>query len=531
MKNIRYYILLSITLLSATCMQAVSINLDSLTNALDDAIEKSSEYEHAKLDRVDMIKAKIKTTKVSDSVLYELNKALFNEYESYICDSARVCMNRNIAIATKLGRFDLLDYARIKKAQVLSVSGLYLEAFDLLSKVDKNNLSEEYLSQYYKTYADLYLYLAEYSSEEEFRFGYLDKMTLYQDTILTYSADSFLYYTTKASILMGQHKIDESKEMLESYLPRVNEGTRQYAIITSTLSFLSGLNNSREEQKMYLIMSALSDVKAVVKENKSLRGLAEMLYDDGEIARADNYMKISMEDANFYNARLRNVQASKMLPMIDKTYQHIRDVQRYWLITLLILVSILVLALLIAIGFVFRQMKKLNVARKAVVVINGQLTEANHVKEEYIGRFMGLCSFYIDNLEDYRKMLNKKVSNGKIEDLRATLKSSKYSDDVLKEFYKNFDLAFLNIYPDFVNDFNSLMQDDAKEYPKESGRLTTELRIFALIRLGISDSSKIADFLRYSITTIYTYRSKMRNKSLYPDDFEDKLMGIGTFSI
>ena len=243
-----------------------------------------------------------------------------------------------------------------------------------------------------------------------------------------------------------------------------------------------------------------------------------------------------MEDANFYNARLRNVQISKILPIIDTAFQ--RDREKYQKRLQLTIVIIVLLSLFLAgiIFYLFRQMKKLAVTRREVIQankelkkINNHLSETNHIKEEYIGRFLNQCSIYIEKLEAYRKSLNKKAASHKMDELFEMLKSSQIIKDELREFYENFDSTFLNLFPNFVEQFNELLTEEDKVIPKQENCLTVELRIFALIRLGITDSAKIADFLRYSITTIYNYRSKFRKKSVVPNGkFEDVIAKIGS---
>ncbi len=339
--------------------------------------------------------------------------------------------------------------------------------------------------------------------------------------------------------------------MLEAYQQKLSPDTRDYAVVTSILAFIYQSTGQREKQKEYLIKSAIADIRGVVKENNSLRALAELLYEEGQLQRADVYMKRSMEDANFYNARLRNVQASRMLPVIDHAYQVEKQKHQQVLQIFLVVTSLLTLFLACAVWYVIRQVKKLARARQDLLAMNEELkllnerlievnqrqhetnnslTEANHIKEEYVGRFMGLCSTYIDKLEGYRRMLNKQAASGKVEELYKTLKSSRFIDEELKEFYQNFDNSFLSIFPDFVKRFNELLPEEERIIPKQDERLTTELRIFALIRLGITDSAKIAGFLRYSITTIYTYRSKLKNRSLCRDNFEEEVMKIGSFA-
>ena len=323
---------------------------------------------------------------------------------------------------------------------------------------------------------------------------------------------------------MNVHKMAEAREVLEYHLKHTAPATREYAILTSTLSFVCGLLEDHDAETAYLIMSATADVEAVVKENKSLRGYAEILYQNGELKKADRYMQISMEDANFYNARLRNVQVSKMLPVINRAYKSVEERQKFLLICVVVLLSLFVVALVFVIRYVRIQNQKVTLARNQLQKVNNELTEANKIKETYLAQFLELCSVYIDNIENYRKKLHKKASSGRIEDVYSALKQNNITDEVLREFYSRFDEAFLNIYPDFVSKFNSLLQESERIVPKEKKKLTTELRIYALIRLGITDSTKIAEFVHHSLATVYTYRSRMKNKALDPDNFESEIM-------
>ncbi|MCQ2370257.1 MAG: DUF6377 domain-containing protein [Paludibacteraceae bacterium] len=486
---------------------AVAFNLDSLQSRLDYTIDNRSVYESVKLKRIDSLRHA------------GSHYALFEEYQSYICDSALFYINMDIREKSAQGLYNYVSFSSIKKAQVLSVSGLYLEALEQLKDIDSATLDSISRTQYYKAYADLYLYLAEYASEEEFRYKYLTLMDTYQDSILSLGCDKFLRFTTEASRLLNGRKYYEARDVLESNLKAVGEHSREYAILTSTLSFVCHLLGDYSGERAYLILSAIADMEAVVKENKSLRSLAELLYKDGELKKADYYMQISMEDANFYNARLRNVQISKMLPVINRAYSNVEHNRKILLIVVVALLSLVLVIMVFVVMYVRSQNNKLNIARKG-------LQEANNIKEEYLARFLELCPIYIDNVEKFRKTLNKKASSGKMEDVISALKQNNITDSMQKEFYNKFDEAFLNIYPSFVDKFNSMLPDDEKIMPKDHNSLTTELRIYALIRLGITDSGKIAEFLHYSITTIYTYRSKIKNKSLFSDDFEQRIAQI-----
>lgn len=527
--------------------------LESLLRDLDVAIENSEQYEKEKIQRITLMKDGLKAHELSLEEEYRINLRLYNEYEAYICDSARHYINRNIDIATQLGNREWLDESKLKKAHILATSGLYAEGVRLLETIEKQYLSERLLVDYYMAFENIYLYHAEYAQDDEYRPEYLDKMNRYRDSVLLVVPEgSYQYVIVRAPQFIDRQQPEQAEILLKECMHKTASDTREYAILTSILAFTYQMSNRLELQKVSLTESAIADIKGVVKENNSLRALSELLYEEGALDRANKYMKKSMADASFYNARLRNVQASKMLPVIDYAYQLEKEMQRRKLQIFLGVISILSLFLIVAVGYVIRQLKKLAKARREVVHANRELqklnadlveanrrqkqtndslTEANCIKEEYIGRFLGQCSAYIDKLETYRRMLNKKAASGKVEELYKTLKSSQFIEDELKEFNHNFDNSFLSIFPDFVECFNRLLPEGEQIVPKQGERLTTELRIFALIRLGITDSAKIASFLRYSITTIYTYRSKLKNKSLYRDNLEEQVMKIGSFRV
>lgn len=528
-------------------------NADSLLRVLDKVVQNSGKYEARKKQTIASVKKQLAVPGLSPEEEYRINSQLSDEYEAYICDSARHYLNRNITIATRLRNADRVNETKLRKARVLAASGLYGEGIGVLQTLDKKALSQTGLADYYQVFGNIYLYHAEYAQDREYMPEYLKKSRAYRDSVLLFtSPETYQYAITKGGWLADCGRAEEAENLLKHFMAKVSSETREYAVTSSILAFIYQCNHSPELRKEYLIKSAIADIKGVVKENNSLRTLAELLFEEGDLERANRYLKKSVADATFYNARLRNVQASKMLPVIDRAYQLEKERQRQKLQSFLWIISVLSVFLLLLVGYIIRQMRKLDKARRDISRVNGELQklntelvesnscqrrmndslqEANCIKEEYIGRFLGLCSTYIDKLETYRRMLNRKTASSKREELYETLKSSEFIEDELKEFYRNFDNSFLKIFPDFVAHFNDLLPESEAIVPRQGERLTTELRIFALIRLGITDSAKIAGFLRYSITTIYTYRSKMKNKSLHRDDFEERVMEIGSFKV
>ena len=337
--------------------------------------------------------------------------------------------------------------------------------------------------------------------------------------------------------------------MLTDFYRKPSLDDHSKAMITYTLSEAYRLKGDKKGQKHFLALSAIADLKSAVKEYVSLRKLASLVYEDGDIDRAYNYLKCSLEDATLCNARLRTLEISQVFPIIDQAYQLKTKRQQQEMKISLICISLLSVFLLVAIFFVYKQMKKVAAARREVIdtntllqELNGELhdsnsqlkemnhtlSEANYIKEEYIGRYMDQCSVYLEKMDNYRRSLGKIAATGKVDELYKNIKSSKFIEEELKEFYANFDNTFLQLFPTFVEDFNTLLAEGEQIYPKANERMSTELRIFALIRLGITDSVKIAQFLRYSVTTIYNYRTKVRNKAAGDrDQLEQEVMKIG----
>lgn len=511
--------------------------LDSLLTELDKTIEQEEHYTSLKEERIKGLKQDLLKTSGIDA-RFRLYKEIFNEYEAFICDSAYQYSLLCLSLAEQQKNIYWINESKLQISSTLTISGMYPEAVELLSSIDKAALGEEQIIDYYTNYYHAYNEWGEYA-EYSYAAKYKEKGKAYQDSVLALvKPNSFEYVMEYSWRYMEQEEYDKAKKLLLSYLPEIKQDTRQYAMITSIIGILYWYLDDIEKHQEYLAISAISDIKAAVKENTSLRSLANVIFQKGgELERANNYIKKSLSDANFYNARLRSIQISKLYPLIENAYQLEREQQQKRLHMLLIVISILSILLILTIIYIISQFRKLAEARKQTLIANEKLksnnialAEANHIKEEYLGRFLSLCSLYIEKMEKHHRALNKKAKEGNLDELYKTLKSNQFIEDELKDFYHNFDSAFLNIFPNFVNQFNALLIEEERVIPKQDEKLTTELRIFALIRLGITDSQKIAEFLRYSITTIYNYRSKYRNKSVVPrDEFENEIMNITSY--
>ncbi|MDR0412599.1 MAG: DUF6377 domain-containing protein [Dysgonamonadaceae bacterium] len=510
-------------------------NLPPLLQELDRVVEQAAVFDRRKELRIDTLKAELKKSLAKGKV-HSAYFQLYKEYEAFIFDSAMHYVKIHLDFSEKQKNTLWINECKMQLARMYSTFARFPESVELLRSVDTKSLSPERLGAFYNCFAEVYDYWSEDASDEDAS-RYTALKSLYQDSALhTFKEGTYDYNINHSRKCIEMRDFAQAQALLLPYLDVLNPETRDYAILTSLIANLYDLRGEEEKRKVFLAKSAIADIKASVKENTSIRLLALSLLNDNDLSRSNQYIKKSLEDANFYNARLRNVQIAKILPLIDNAYQMEKEQHHKNLQGAILVIGVLTLFL---IGLVFhlrKQMKNLAKTRREAILANEKLRRFNsslseniRIKEEYIGKFLYQCSTYIDKLETYRKSLNKTAANGKIETLFQMLKSSRIIEDELKAFYQQFDSTFLSLFPSFVEEFNRLLPEEDRIVPKNDSELSAELRIFALIRLKITDSAQIADFLHYSKTTIYNYRSKYRNKSLIPSDkFEKAVTNIGT---
>ena len=520
---------------------------DALLREIDGLVKNRRTYGVEKETRITDLK-RLLAEAASDEQRYGFCGRLFDEYRAYNLDSTFVYAQRKEELAHRLNKQDYLDDSAMNIAEVMGTTGMYKEALELLGKIDRKTLPDYLYGYYYHLYRTIYGLMGDYAVTEKAKKEYYRMTDLYRDSLLQVNAsDSLGHALVMADKCIVHARYDEAIDMLMEYYRKPSLDDHAQAMIAYTISEGYRLKGDKQGQKHYLALSAIADLKSAVKEYVSLRKLASLVYEEGDIDRAYNYLKCSLEDATLCNARLRTLEISQVFPIIDKAYQLKTERQQREMKISLICISLLSVFLLAAIFFVYKQMKKVAAARREVVdtntllqelneelhnsnsqlkEMNHTLSEANYIKEEYIGRYMDQCSTYLDKMDLYRRSLNKIAAAGRVEELYKAIKSSQFLDEELKEFYANFDVTFLQLFPNFVDEFNALLTEPMQ--PKPGEQLNTELRIFALIRLGITDSTKIAQFLRYSVTTIYNYRTRVRNKALGErEEFEVKVMKIG----
>ena len=480
---------------------------------------------------------------------YGIMRRLYEEYAAYQYDSAYAYVSQCISLAQAMGDVARLNESRLNLAHILSTACLMEQARQTLAQIDTTQLTPDQFITYYRTRTDLLIYQAEYMQGTRYADEAVQQLIAVRQRVAALDGpkDNVSYLITRAECLADGGNQQQAIDLLTTLMPRYKSGDRMYSIITSTMSFHYSQLDDRDKQMEYLIKSAESDLEGCIRENTSLRAIADRLFDEGDIDRAYRYMRVAVDDANFYGTRLRNIQSSRIVPKILSAYQTKQEQssrKMKWLLGLMSLIALLMVVGVVAIYQLLKRYRRLNEQKKAINEqlrqVNGQLhdtveqlhesnallQEREKLKEEYIARFLALSSRFIDRGEEQRKALYRLYRDRKTEELARELKSTGFGNENAQLFYENFDNAFLNIFPNFVDEVNKLLQEGGKIEVKQGKRLTTESRVLALIRIGITDNQSIANILRASLTTIYTYRSKLKARALDKDSFETQVKGI-----
>ena len=480
---------------------------------------------------------------------YDALKELYEQYAAFQYDSAYFYAAQCISLAEAMGNTVLSNEARLNLLHILSTAGLMVQAESVLREIDTVRLTLDQLIQYRRLQANMLIYQAEYMQGTQYAQEYIDRLIALRREIIDIDScqDNINYLLTLAESEADRLQLGQAVSLLDGALQRYHSGERMYSVITSTMSFFYMQQGDKDRQMDCLIRSAESDLEGCIRENTSLRMIADRLFDEGDIDRAYRYMRVAVDDANFYGTRLRNIQSSRIVPKILNAYQTKQDRNRrnmMWLLAVISVIAAMLVVGVIAIYQLLKRYRRLNEQKRAINEqlrqvnarledtvgqlhqSNGLLREREKLKEEYIARFLTLSSRFIDRGEEQRKAHYRLYRDRKTEELARELKSTHFGSENAQLFYENFDDAFLNIFPTFVDEVNKLLQEDGKIEVKQGKRLTTESRVLALIRIGITDNQSIANILRASLTTIYTYRSKLKARAISKDDFEARVKTI-----
>ena len=542
-RNFLYFLAL-VSVLSGCCSEKDRQIRDTLKE-LDDVISRQEEIESAKDSYIELIKGRYSEA-MSPDEKYTILDELYNEYYNYNIDSAIFYARTKLNIAFDAAEQDLVDDAILDIADRYVMSGMYLAAHDIISEISADRLDVLLVPRYYHIWHSLYTGLEDGCDDPVQKTEYRKLKQQYREQLFSLlGKDDISRLYVMADIYVDEGRADK---LLDTLNAKFNEDIpiHDKAVLSYIYANISDSYGHDDDATLYFAKSAIFDLMTPVHEYKSLYELASKLYDAGDIKRAYRYISRSINDAITANALINIQSINRSLPIISRSYHTQMLHNRRQLSVLSGILGIMAVLLIGAVIVTLKEQRKARQAEKRTSEINEELKainrkmeeyilllkESNNIKEIYIGRYIDLCSEYIGRMERYRSMLNRTARTEGFEAVRNALKSSEFIDKELNEFYEQFDATFLQLFPDFIKDLNSLLQPDKRiELKTRDGIMTTELRIFALIRLGITDSVKIAEFLRRSVSTVYNYRVKMRNAALNSrEDFEKQIMGIGKLS-
>jgi tetratricopeptide (TPR) repeat protein len=544
---IRFLLVPVLLFLATTCSASQQSN-QALYHTLDSLIANYNQLTAEKERRVTNIKDGVRGIKLSPEQQYDLNQRLYDEYVAYKFDSAFYYIEKNVNALSASADHDRFAASAVRMAHILAVTGLFDRARRLLDKVNPDSISDQQKIAYYTQQSELNLYRSEMAQSTIYFYDYIKRAQYYRQLVMQIAPkDSYDYVFNRATYICEAGDTEEAIRILEAYLNKTEQGTRIYSIITSTLAFFYQNKGVSEKQEYYLLLSAISDERSAIRENNSLRSLSELLMDRGNYDDAYRYLLQAISEAKFYGSRIRLMQVGRMAPQILQLYdaERTRTQQRTSLLLMvisfisIILAGIIVYTLILyrkkhAAGLKIIEMNKMLASHsEEIESVNTQMKEANRIKEEYIGRFLELSSQLISDSEQRLKQLNRLARERKLEELYAELKTMEPVNKGIRKFHSHFDTAFLNIYPNFISEVNNLLNPECRFDVEQDGtpvkHLSTELRVLALIRLDITDNQEIADILRSSITTIYTYRSKIKARAINKESFEDDVRKIATY--
>ena len=516
-------------------------NIDSLMNVLDNEVENYNQYVQKYNESITTFKENIRYAR-TDQERYELNKHLFYSYQAFQNDSALHYLNECRKYAQRMGRKDLEGEILARQAFQLSTVGMYYESRELLHLIDASVLTKEGRLEYYNARIHLYHELSYYTNVDWIRQKYKAMEYLLIDSLpFVAGKTDDVYYKWKGFYYYEKEESERALKLFKEWVDRAQPGSREFATAAFFMYLINARLQNQEEVKYWLVVSAITDIRNSIMDQASLWTLANILAQEGDVKRAHSYITYSWDAATQFQTKVRSGQISPILSMIETSYQTKIREQNMWLTVAVVVVSLMLILFIGLLWYVNRQRKYLHSTRNELRTINDELqnvntelklsnvklNESNRVKEEYIGRFLSLCSLYIEKIEEQRKRVNKMVKAKQYDDLYNATRTTETKKKDLEELYSNFDAAFTHLFPNFVDDLNALIAPEERIMTKD-GRLTTTIRIFALIRLGIDDSNKIAEFLNYSVHTIYNYRVKIRNAALCDrNEFEQKIKELG----
>ena len=546
MKRSLLYILF---LLLPTTLSAGS-KTQQLRQKLDNLLEQRNALIDNKNKDINRLKKNLTT---SENTLKRLQtyEQLFEEYYVFQFDSAMTYLNKGIKLAKETQNTYYYNSNTISKAELLSIGGLYNEAIHEIEQVDTTVLDKGQHFEYYFSLFRIHTYWADFCNDKTYTPTHRLKAQEYLKKAMPFcdeTAKTYEYYLGEYAVFVLNNPQAARAHYVKA-IKQLPQNSRFYAMSCFALSGSYGNEGNTEKQEEFLLLSSIADIENCTMENFALQNLAMYIFEHNkdELDLAQQYIQTALEDAHFYNNRLRIIEISSKLPVIVSSYQQTLNQRNKVQMTAIIVISLLLLFLLSAVFYIVKQTKRLSLQQQELQKNNNQLSELNRQQKELNTQLHGLnallvdtnrkrerlaklyidlCAKYIARLKKQQTLVKRKIKANQTTELLSQLSSERLSEEDAATFLSRFDKAFLDLYPDFTEELNSLLLPEGQIQNKSTDELTTEQRIMALIRLGVKESAEIADLLFYSPQTIYNYRSVLKGKAINKETFEEEVMKL-----
>ena len=537
------FLLLPTTLFAGSKTQQLRQKLDNLLEQRNAIIDNKNK-------NINRLKKNLTT---SENTLKRLQTydQLFKEYYVFQFDSAMTYLNKGIKLAKETQNTYYYNSNTISKAELLSIGGLYYEAIHEIEQVDTTVLDKAQHFEYYFSLFRIHTYWADFCNDKTYTPTHRLKAQEYLKKAIPFRDETdktYEYYLGEYAVFVLNNPQAARAHYLKA-IKQLPQNSRFYAMSCFALSGSYGNEGNTEKQEEFLLLSSIADIENCTMENFALQNLAMYIFEHNkdELDLAQQYIQTALEDAHFYNNRLRIIEISSKLPVIVSSYQQTLNQRNKVQMTAIIVISLLLLFLLSAVFYIVKQTKRLSLQQQELQKNNNQLSELNRQQKELNTQLHGLnallvdtnskrerlaklyidlCAKYIARLKKQQTLVKRKIKANQTTELLSQLSSERLSEEDAATFLSRFDKTFLDLYPDFTEELNSLLLPKGQIQNKSTDELTTEQRIMALIRLGVKESAEIADLLFYSPQTIYNYRSVLKGKAINKETFEEEVMKL-----
>lgn len=519
----RLLLALSLMAVTVTGLWADTHRVSESLSELDSYLSDRNEFINTRKLRIDSLKEHLLSVERGAPEWFDAVEKISEVYTGFNNDSTLAYYETAMEAADEFQQDSLATYFRLKLLANLPLTGYIVETVEAFNDIDTTGFSKEMTINYYDNARQMFNYISAFYRSDPIQSEVWKEKELETKRKLMglLPPSSHQYQYCEAEYLFQKGEYEKSKEVSLKLLEQISPESNLYARVCHNLADIAKIHGNDEDRIYYLTQSAITDIRTATLEVTSLQELGVYLFNRNDLSHAYTYLSVALENAVACHAQLRVLDISETLPLIESA--HYRQNENNYMLLLYLFIAACLLLLLLAITLLFL---KRQIKRKTT--LQNRLEGANLTKEVYISQFLNLCSSYMDKLNSFNQLVTRKISAGKVDDLYKLSKSSRFMEEQSKEFYEVFDNAFLHIYPTFVSEVNSLLMPDKQITLEENGRLNTDLRILALMRLGMEDANRVAQMLNYSVNTIYAYRNRLRNRAINRDTFEDDVMKISS---